>query len=196
VATQPSNQSRSAASYSVLAEKEPKIRNLSLVLTDNSDEACTSDKKVKISRNMWRALTQDGQYYLLCHEAGHYLEGHNRSSNFLVCLAAFSIALWPFCKGITSYVVALIGFIAFGMLAAYNRQWIMQREYQADSCGYRLLEEILPGAYLKGMVEVNQFHKNRDSERLSGTILKKRIEMREKHLELKMKKLKATYKIQ
>lgn len=195
MAAQPSVQTITEPSLADLAVKEPKVIELSLDLIDEPDKAFTKDKLVKISKNIWGGLSQDGRYYLLCHEAGHYLEGHNRSANILVCIAMSSLFLWPFVDGITAAGVALFGCGSMGMLAAYNQQWVMYKEYQADDRGYRLLEQIHPGAYLRGMAETNSFYKKRQAENLSGTALDKKLAMLEKHLALKQSKLKATHKI-
>ena len=92
-------------------------------------------------------------------------------------------------------IAILTGTAAFGTLVVYNQQWIMSKEYQADDCGYQILEKIHPGAYFRGMEETNTFHIDHAKERLSGEALKKKLEILKKHLALKQAKLKATHKI-
>jgi Zn-dependent protease with chaperone function len=188
-------QGAAAPSFADFVDKESKVQDLSLVVIDDPDRAFTKDKLVMISKNIWEALSNEGKYYLLCHEAGHYLEGHNRSANVLVGIFVGSLGMWPLVDGIAASAVALFGAGALGMLAAHNQQWVMYKEYQADDRGYRLLEQIYPGAYLRGMLETNRFYKMRDAELLNGAKLKKKQAMREKHLALKQDKLRATHKI-
>lgn len=181
-------------SLSKLAAIEPKVKKLSLHMIDEEDQASTSGKTIKISNNVWHSLSPAGQYYLLCHEVGHYLKGHNSSGNRLIIFAFLSLILVAISGGWLSLMAFLVFSVIIGMMIAYSRHFFMTKEYEADQCGYDLLQRIYPDAYLIGMKEMNTFHVIRNKKILSGEALNKELATLAQHLFLKENHLKAYIK--